>query len=436
MAYVVATSRSPLSHDLLGGSEKVRKNVGGVAVALEKAMRSFGGIWVCWGDGSMDYKYPEENLNGYALVRIFLTQKERHGFYDDYSNGTLWPLFHYFRDRIRHTRSGFRYYYEVNRKFAEKIAEVSGRDSRIWVHDYQLSMVPKLLREEGYRGKIVFTWHIPWVAREFFSILPESGHLLESLNSCDLITFHTEDYVRNFRESVTGILREKVIPRTKSIPLGIDVNYYSRKSHDEMVERPFENQKMIFSVDRLDYTKGLINRVYAVEELLRKHPDLRRRFVYVMVVNPSRTTVAEYAEMKRELEMVIGRVNGQHSDLRWRPIIYIYRKISDASLMRYYRQADVALITPLIDGLNLVAKEFVAASDHGVLVLSSFAGAARELGGALTVNPNDIEDVAEALFQAIQMPEEEIRSRLQQLKMTVKKHNLAWWIRAVDRSIR
>ncbi|MEM3675650.1 MAG: trehalose-6-phosphate synthase, partial [Thermoplasmataceae archaeon] len=416
--------------------EKIRKNVGGVAVALERAMRLHGGTWICWGDGNLDYRYPEESLNGYRIQRIFLTPREKKGFYDDYANGTLWPLFHYFRERIKHSHNGFQMYYEVNRKFAEHIMESAAHDDMIWLHDYQLAMVPKILREMEYRGKIVFTWHIPWVAGEFYSILPESQQILESLNSCDMVTFHTAGYAKNFRDCVSGILKARVYPVIKSVPLGIDTSMYSSFKGGNEANKPFSDQKMIFSVDRLDYSKGLINRVFAIEELLRRYPELRRKFVYLMVVNPSRTSISEYLNMKRELETAIGRINGLHSDLKWRPIVYIYRKISDSSLIRYYRQADVALITPLIDGLNLVAKEFIAASDHGVLILSSFAGAAKEMDGAIIVNPNDIGEVAESIYQSLNMPEAEIMSRLKKMKGIVNRHNLSWWIRTINMSLR
>ncbi|MCL4336596.1 MAG: trehalose-6-phosphate synthase [Candidatus Thermoplasmatota archaeon] len=430
MTYLVVTSRCPVTHENTGGRDIVKNNVGGVATALRQVMKQEGGIWVCWGDGNLDHEYLKEDFEGYKIVRIPLTQKERRGFYEDYSNGTLWPLFHYFRERIKQTPNGFGVYQEVNRKFAEKIRECIEPGTIIWIHDYQLALVPKLLKDSGIRNLIIFTWHIPWVAREFFSILPNAAEIADGIANADIITFHTELYKKNFRESCENLLgvERNLDDKLFSYSLGIDDEYF-RKAHAKPLGIDLrKEQKLIFSLDRLDYTKGLVNRALAIESLLKMFPDDIRKFVYVMIVTPSRTSVPEYADMKKQLEMTVGRINGAYSDLSWQPIIYLYRKISDSQLMSYYRTADIALITPLIDGLNLVSKEFVAASDHGILILSEFAGSIFNLPHALRANPNDVEGTASIIHKAMHMEKDEIMLRLGSMKNSVSRRNLKWWL--------
>ncbi|MFG1545383.1 MAG: trehalose-6-phosphate synthase [Thermoplasmataceae archaeon] len=436
MRYVIVTSRCPVSHDRSGGRETLRRNVGGVVTALHQAMKANGGVWICWGDGNADMNYPVEDYEGYTVARIFLNRNEKHGFYDEYSNGTLWPLFHYFRERVRYVEDSFETYSAVNRKFAEAVAKYMDNDSVIWVHDYQLSLVPEFVRKLGIGNFIIFTWHIPWVSSEFFNILPQAKEIVDSITQADMITFHTELYRKNFRESCERLSQPdfNVDDRTSAYSLGIDSDYYSRV--DEPVnplENLQKNGKVIFSIDRLDYTKGLINRVLSVERVLKKYPDTRGRFHYVMMVTPSRTSVSEYIKMKRDLETEIGRINGSHGDIKWQPIIYMYSKISDRVLLSYYRYADIALITPVMDGLNLVSKEFVAASRQGILILSEFAGAAFNLPQALIVNPNDISAMADTIYTAMNMDKGEIARRLEAMKTSVTRRNLKWWIDAIEK---
>jgi trehalose-6-phosphate synthase len=415
----------------------VRQNVGGVASSLRRLMIERKGIWVCWGDGTSDSNYQEEVVEGYTVSRIILGSHEKRGFYDNFSNGTLWPLFHYFREKIKTEDLAFEPYVTVNRKFAERIARYADANTVIWVHDYQLSLVPGMVRKMLPDSFIVMTWHIPWVAGEFFSILPQAKQILQSMTSSNLITFHTDIYVRNFLETQeqtlgpASSLRNKVL----AIPLGIDDKYYAAKNLSETRRKSYPARKTIFSIDRLDYTKGLKNRVLAVEYMLSRHPDLKGKFNYVMLVTPSRTTVSDYIAMKRELEMNIGRVNGRFSDLDWAPIVYMYRKISDNVLKNHYRFSDIAFIAPLIDGLNLVAKEFAAASEDGILILSKFAGASSDLQSAIIVNPYDIKEMAESLYGALSMTHEERKSRLADMKAVVRRKNSTWWLSRIEKEI-
>lgn len=435
MKFIVVTARGPFSHDKVEGKDVIRHSVGGVATALRRLMRNRGGTWICWGDGSFDREHQEEQVNGYNVSRIILDKREKHGFYEEYSNGTLWPIFHYFRDRTKIRPKSYEQYLSVNRKFAERIKEQYTEGSIIWIHDYQLSLVPGMVKAMLPEAFVVTTWHIPWVAGEFFSILPHSKDIYFSLAQSNLIVFHTEVYAQNFvnTQSEIHINIPNIRSRVTTIPLGIDEKYYSRIEGHE--RRKHRERKIIFSVDRLDYTKGLANKIFAIEELLKRHPELEGKFSCLMFVTPSRISVREYQIMKSDLEMHIGRVNGKFGNVDWMPIVYIHRKMSDTSLKLHYRSADVALITPLMDGLNLVSKEFVAASENGVLIISRFAGASRELKGALVVNPYDKTEVAESIFQALNMDPEEKRSRLMTLKHVVKRKDLNWWLERTEKEI-
>lgn len=431
MTYLIVTSRCPCSHDRSHGREVTRDNAGGVASALKLLMEREGGIWVCWGDGRLDQDYTEEDMGNYRIVRVNLTRREKKGFYDEYANGILWPLFHYFRERISFTGDSFRYYRQVNEKFADRILEYIEDGMKIWIHDYQLTLLPGMLRKKGVDNFTLFTWHIPWVASEFFSILPEAEEIIGSISRTDMITFHTPLYRENFRASGKKVLNNSFNYDGKlySFSLGIDDSYYRNSGASKVRVRSLEGRKMIFSIDRLDYTKGLINRVLAIENMLERFPEYSGKFQYVMVVTPSRTSVSEYQELKKELEMTIGRINGEYGNISWAPIIYMYRRISDRTLISYYANADIAIITPLMDGLNLVSKEFVSVTDSGILIISQFAGAAYDLEeGAIVVNPYNIQEIADALLYSLNMNEDEKQRRLEAMKENVHGRNLSWWI--------
>ncbi len=433
MAYIVVTTRAPFSHERSSGKETVRFSTGGVSTSLRMIVGREGGTWVCWGDGSNDRAYPEEIKDNVRIGRVFIGSRERRGFYEGYSNSTLWPLFHYFRDRLKFSRKNFLTYRKVNQDFLEAIKKVYRPGDTVWIHDYQLALLPGLVRKEFPDAGIIFTWHIPWVTGEFFSMLPESEEILRSICSSSFVTFHTGLYVRNFFDSMDQILgsHDSMKGRAFSIPLGIDYAYYQKKS-EGIHKSPFAgDQKAIFSVDRMDYTKGLTERANAIETLLETHPELIGKFVYYMAVSPSRTNVKEYQTFKRDLEMSIGRINGRFSSVSWVPIVYMNKKLSDNLLIAFYRFSQVALITPLFDGLNLVSKEFIASSRDGVLIISKFAGSASQLNGAIKVNPNSRLELAESIHSALNMGAEERRVRLEMMKKEVSRHDSAWWSRRI-----
>ncbi len=437
MTVIMATSRGPYSYDRGKNGVIRRDNVGGVATGLKNVLEKNGGEWICWGDGSLDPQFTDEDNGKYRIHRIILDPREKKGYYDDYSNSTLWPLFHYFREKILHDSKAYNYYRHVNRKFAEQIGKNLKDGDIIWVHDYQLSLVPGYLRDFGIGNKIIFTWHIPWVSSGFYSILPERNDIVRSIAQSDSITFHTDTYGKNFRDSYFRVIgKEKTLEKKiHTAPLGINYRYFSEKSY-RAKKRPFPQEKIIFSIDRLDYTKGLVQRVNSIETLIKKFPDLKEKFVFIMVVTPSRSGVKDYDNLKDELEMNIGRINGMYGNIRWTPIIYMYRKISAAQLSNFYRWADIALITPLIDGLNLVAEEYVSSSENGILIISEFAGVARYLKDALLTNPNSGDDVAEKIRIAIEMDQEESRKRLMNMKDFIKRHDVGWWTKKVLQTVK
>ncbi|WP_298408961.1 trehalose-6-phosphate synthase [Ferroplasma sp.] len=428
---LVVTNRAPFSYRYTANGEILVPNVGGVATTLDTMLRRHGDTWVCWGDGKNDIMHPEETINGYTIDRIFLTKKEKIGFYNSYSNRVLWPLFHYFRDNIEFDSTGFKYYYSANEKFARKIKEKANPETIIWIHDYQLMMVPSILRTMDVPNYIIFSWHIPWVSPEFFSILPEGKFLLQSVSKSNLLTFHTKLYEKNF---FMTLQYEKIkVPKglkSLAVPLGIDTKIFSPSKHKTEVSKK-DKIVIIFSIDRLDYTKGLIQRVRAIEKILGYRKDLIGKFVYIMNVTPSRTGIPEYEKIKNQLEMEVGKVNGLYSTTSWIPIVYMYRKISSKSLQSLYARGNIALITPLIDGLNLVCKEYVATTKDGILILSKFAGAAEEMEGALKVNPNNINELASSIVRAMEMDKTERMARLEKLKKYVRTKNSDWWYKRI-----
>ncbi|MCL4319754.1 alpha,alpha-trehalose-phosphate synthase (UDP-forming) [Cuniculiplasma divulgatum] len=428
MSVIMVTSRGPYSYEKKNNRIIKQENVGGVATGLKKIIERDRGTWICWGDGNADHLYQDENNGLYRIKRILLNPREKKGFYDDYSNSTLWPLFHYFREKIEHDSIAYGYYRHVNRKFAEVIKDTASSEDVIWVHDYQLSLVPKYLRDMGVKNKLLFTWHIPWVSSEFYTILPEREDIVKSISMCNSITFHTQKYRTNFRHSYERVVGydKELERRTFTFPLGID---YQSFSHEQIEsgKRPFEDKKIIFSIDRLDYTKGLVERVNAIEMFIKKYPEFKEKFVYLMMVTPSRIGVEEYEKLKEKLEMNVGRINGLYGNLNWVPIVYMYRKINSDILKTYYSWGDIALITPMKDGLNLVSMEYVAVSKKGVLILSEFAGISEYLRGAIKTNPNSDDDVSEKIAMAMRMPDSEILRRLRSMKDFLRKHDDKWW---------
>jgi trehalose 6-phosphate synthase/phosphatase len=442
---VVVSNRGPFHLRATRQGLKRDKNIGGLVTSVLPMLEKLGGVWIAWGDPEGRYS----NAPGrppFTLRYIGLTPDQVRGYYYGVSNSALWPLCHSFLGRVHYDNAEWQIYTQVNRLFAETALAEAGESDLIWVHDYHLALVPYYVRQARPSARIAFFWHIPFPASELFRTLPWRREILESLLSCDLFGVHIPEYVGGFMESAIKVLGAQVEPdlvhyagrttRVLARPIGIDYDAVAGQARSAHTERRVQNiratlhdQALVLGVERMDYTKGIAERLRAMERLLEQHSELHGRVTLVQIVTPSRMDVEAYRQKKREIDELVGRINGRFSDGIWIPVRYLYRSFSLAELIAYYRAADVALVTPLRDGLNLVAKEYVAARIHqdGVLILSEFAGAARQLPEALMVNPYSTEDMAATLGQALQMPKEEQRERMQVMQSRIKEQDISWW---------
>jgi trehalose 6-phosphate synthase len=452
---VLLSNREPYVHERTKRGIKFKMPIGGLVSALDPVMRSCKGIWVAWGSGSADrdvvdpnnrIKVPQEDPS-YLLKRVWLTKKEVSNYYYGFCNRVLWPISHLFLEKAVFKGEYWQAYRKVNKKFTKAAVEEIRTEDNVWVHDFHLALVPQLLREERDDIKIAHFWHIPFPPCEIFSSIPWRREILEGLMGCDLIGFHTQFYVNNFlntvrREFSLEISREEGIiykdgrvVKVKPFPIGIDYERYREIATSYRVtEKAYKLRKKLragyifFGVDRLDYTKGILNRLLAFEKFLEENPRYKGSAVLIQVACPSRTKVEEYRMMKKEIDENIGRINGKFQTPQWTPIIYIYRCIPTEELITFYKAADVALITPLRDGMNLVAKEYVAVKDDGVLILSEFAGASQQLREAFLVNPFDTEKTAQAMEKALRLDREEKEKRIQKLREKIRSYDIHWWL--------
>ncbi len=448
---VIIANRLPVTITKREGRLSLHPSTGGLATGLGSFYREKKGLWLGWPG------MPSQNLRG--LERevtsrlealdcrpVFLTRHQVENFYYGFSNKTLWPLFHYFVQYTTFDDRLWEAYKRANQHYCQAALEVATEDDTIWIHDYQLLLLPGMLREKLPKASIGFFLHIPFPSFEIFRLLPWREEIMEGLMGADLIGFHTYDYVRHFLSSARRLLgydhsmglittRERMV-KVDTFPIGIDFLRFFRagelpevKSEIQRMKRRIGDRTVILSVDRLDYTKGIIQRLKAYDLFLEKNPQYRERVTLVMVAVPSRTKVDRYMELKREVDEQIGRINGRYGTLGWSPILYLYRSLPFTTLTALYNMAQVALITPLRDGMNLVAKEYVASKrdNLGVLILSEMAGAAREMGEALIVNPFNLKEVADALKAAIEMGEEEQRGRNLRMKERLRRYDVKRW---------
>jgi trehalose 6-phosphate synthase/phosphatase len=460
---IIISNRLPFSIDKSGEELIVRQSSGGLVSALksyfEKKDNDGSGsqysedIWVGSVDASEeDWRSAEAAGSitaNFGIEPVFPPSAIYNGYYNGFSNSSLWPLFHYFPSLVEFKKENFEAYLKVNLLFADKIASIYQPGDVIWVHDYQLMLLPDMIRQRLPEASIGFFLHIPFPSYELFRLMPTDWKkaLLEGLLGADLVGFHTHDYVQHFIQSAKMILKVESqfntiyynnrVVKADQFPIGIDYEKFREASLDEMVvkisgalEEKFHDQKIIFSVDRLDYTKGLEHRLEGFEEFLALYPEWRERVVFILNVIPSRDSIPTYNERKKLIEERVSTINGKYSTLQWQPLIYRYNHLSFDELCALYQVADVALITPLRDGMNLVAKEYIASCiDKGVLILSELTGAASELNEALLVNPTDTTEVANAINQALTMPLMEQRSRLSYMQHRISDYNVLRWIK-------
>jgi len=387
--------------------------------------------------------YPAEDPT-FKVRRVPLSSSELDNYYYGMANRVLWPVSHYMIQHLELKDPFITTYRDVNRKFAEAVLEESGGDDFIWFQDYHLMLAPRIVREARPDAVIGHFWHIPWPAMEVYRILPWSRELLRGMLGCDLIGFHVEEYVENFIESARVLLGAEVsgnriyweghATRVEAHPIGIEVDRFKRMASSEDVQEQvdtlrgrFNTEHVVIGIDRLDYTKGVISRLLAFEQFLQENPAYHGKVTFYQIATPSRTKVASYQQLKREVDEAVGRINGQFARDDWVPVNYRYRTYTQRELCAYYRAADAALITPLRDGMNVVTQEFITATENGVLILSELTGAAYLLPEALQVNPYDQNGLAASIKEALEMPLNEKRERLSGLKATIEALDVHNW---------
>ena len=422
---------------------------GGLATGLSALFERYDSLWIGWPGAPVAEEHVAQvtqDLAAQKLAPVFLTETEIANYYEGFCNETIWPLFHYFPTYSGFSPEFFNTYESVNRRFADAILEVAKDDDIIWIHDYQLMLVPHMVREAMPDVTIGFFLHIPFPAYPVFMALPWRKEILQGLMGADVVGFQTYDDVHHFTDAANRILdinfvgnEVKADERTvmaQAFPISIDYDKFHELAHSQAIradeaalETLLAGRKLAISVDRLDYSKGLIQRLRAYEAFLEAHPEWREKIGYLHLVVPSRDTVRNYKELKEEMDRLISAINGKYATLTWQPIRHFYQSVSPELLAAMYKKADVALVTPLRDGMNLVSKEFVACNlnHNGVLILSEMAGAARELHEALVVNPNDTAAFAATIHTALEMPEAEKARRMQSMQDTVKEADIFKW---------
>jgi len=429
---------------------------GGLAVGLLSALRQSGGVWFGWSGSTSDAPAAEpESIEkeGIRYVTIELPTREFERYYNGFCNSTLWPLHHYFPGAFRYDAAEFEAYLAINRLFAAALTKFIEPGDTIWIHDYQLMPLGAMLRAQGVQARIGFFLHIPYPNIALLRVLPVYAELVRDLCQYDLLGFQTAEDLEGFQSAVNSVFSQEASISTDQIqlagrrvrtgvfPIGVDVEEIASQSavaarEDEQVKRLIAGllgRKLMLGVDRLDYSKGLVERFASYRTLLESSPELLGRVTYIQIAPLSRTNVAAYADIRDALEHAAGKTNGQYADTDWTPVRYLHKDFPHDTLSGFLRVANVAVVTPLRDGMNLVAKEFVAAQDPedpGVLVLSSMAGAARELIDALLVNPYDRSAVALALKHALAMPLSERRARHEAMLKVVKENSITRWHRS------
>ncbi|MCM4163086.1 MULTISPECIES: bifunctional alpha,alpha-trehalose-phosphate synthase (UDP-forming)/trehalose-phosphatase [unclassified Arenibacter] len=458
---IIISNRLPVQLQIDNGAITAIPSVGGLATGMKSVHTGGDSLWIGW-SGLTEEEIPDglapeidKALAKHGSSKVNLTSQEVDGFYYGFSNRTIWPLFHYFLEYSEFELESWDIYKAVNQKFADAILEMAGDNDTIWVHDYQLMLVPQMVREKRPNISIGFFLHIPFPSYEIFRTLPWRKEILMGLLGSDLIGFHTYDYERHFLSSVRRLLGLEVsfndiyledrVIKVDSFPMGIDYRKFSdaAKKHDKNktgqrseLQRRLDlhkeldpDAKFFLSIDRLDYSKGIAKRLNAFEYFLNKYPQYKEKVRLIVLAVPSRSNVPQYQLLKKEIDELVGRINGEFSTVSWTPIWYFYRSMPFESLIDLYTSSDIAWLTPIRDGMNLVAKEYIATRTDktGVLILSEMAGSANEMNEALLINPNNFEEIADTLYEAINMPAKEQQSRNAILQKRLERYNVEKW---------
>lgn len=458
---IIVSNRLPLNIKIEDNELNIEPSVGGLATGMRSVHNAYDSKWIGWtglaeDDLSADVKKKVKSaVETEDCIGVPLTNTDVDLYYYGFSNKTIWPLFHYFTEFAEFNKEHWNAYYDVNKKFADVITKHCKKGDTIWIHDYQLLLLPKMIKDKCPDVSIGFFLHIPFPSYEVFRILPWRTELIEGMLGADLIGFHTYDYERHFFSSVRRLLGYEInfnkinintrIVKADSFPMGIDydkfhnaaIQHHSTSIQDksdiqQQLDKHILNTpdiKLILSIDRLDYTKGIAKRLHAFEYFLEKYPEFQGKASLVMLAVPSRANVDQYQRMKSEIDELVGRINGKFSTINWSPIWYFYRSFPFDNLIDLYTSCEIALLTPIRDGMNLVAKEFVASkvNKKGVLILSEMAGAVKEMSEALLINPQNYEQIADTLKKAIQMPEEEQIERNTIMQKRLQRYNIDRW---------
>src|SRR6185503_19961076 len=465
---IVVSNREPYEHNSVDGDVVCQHTDGGLVSALDPVMKCIGGTWVAWGSGGADREVPGQ-VNGlpvppdspaYRLRRVWLDSVVVRDGVQGYANEVLWPLCHVTLDRVYYRKAFWAGYQTLNRRFAETVLdELDEQPASVWVHDYHLSLLPGLIKKVSPETTICHFWHVPWPGPDVFRILPEHREVLEGLLAADCLTFQTLSYATAFANCVTEFLDASVaLDPFKAVVLyrghkttltarAVSVHFTqfcdlakSTEVEDIMARTRrrlgvFRGVRIGLGVDRLDYTKGLMKRLWALKNFFVRYPEYRGRFTFLQVAIPTRNNVEVYGQYRDLIRKTVKEINerfgvpaeGQHKG--WKPIEYIEGRVTPATLVAYYRMANLTLVSSVYDGMNLVAKEYVASQvdEKGVLVVSHLAGAAEELSGALVVNPYDQEEMADSIRRALEMPENERCERMRQMRLYLSRHDIYQW---------
>jgi trehalose 6-phosphate synthase len=455
----VVSNREPYIHTRQGGSVTVTVPASGLVTAIEPILCACNGTWVAQGSGNADRETVDANDRlqvppedpRYTLRRIWLSPEQEDGYYNGFANEGLWPLCHIAHVRPTFRASDWEHYNAVNEKFADALVEeMVGEDHPVvLIQDYHFALLPRMLKDRMPHARIAIFWHIPWPNAESFGICPWKKEILDGLLGADLIGFHVQAHCNNFIDSVDRVLESRidwerfsimrndhgslVRPFPISVEPPIEKDDASQAIEEErsilLAELGIEASFLGVGVDRVDYTKGILERFQAVEIFLERHPRYQGKFTFIQIGAPTRSRIKRYSEFQAEVEAEANRINSRFRSGKWRPIVFLNRQHSHHEVQRYYRVAHLCMVTSLHDGMNLVAKEYVSArhDERGVLILSQFTGAARELLDAILVNPYDIQGTSEAIAQALEMNSTEVVDRMRHMRSSIKDQNIYWW---------